>query len=144
MLRRGERGSTIIEFAVASAVFFMIIFGILQFGLAVWNYNMLSSLAQDGARWASVRGSTKSANPCDTITETECETTDALVQTYVRSRVVGMSPTAVTVATTWPDGDNIPGDTVQVRVDYTFSAFTRIVRSGSLSLHGIAQMKIAR
>jgi Flp pilus assembly protein TadG len=134
--RRGERGQTLVEFAISSAVFFMIIFGIMQFGLAVWNYNMLSSLAQDGARWASVRGATA------TCTCTEATTTS--VQDYVRSRAVGMDPSSITVSTTWTDATHDPGDTVQVQVDYTFSAFTKIVRTGSLSLHGVAQMKIAR
>lgn len=144
MLTPGERGSTIIEFAIASAVFFMTVFGILQFGLAVWNYNMLSSLAQDGARYASIRGDTN-ATTCTTISQVECETTTEMVQTYVRSRVVGMTPGDVTVTTTWPPSDeNSAGDTVQVQVDYTFSLFTKIVRTGSLTLHGVAQMKIAR
>ena len=140
----GERGSTLIEFAVASAVFFMIILGIMQFGIAVWNYNMLPSLAQDGARYASVHGDTN-ATTCTTISQVECETTTEMVQTYVRSRVVGMTPGDVTVTTTWPPSDeNSAGDTVQVQVDYTFSLFTKIVRTGSLTLHGVAQMKIAR
>ena len=133
----GDRGETLIEFALAGTVFFMMMFGTMELGLAVWNYNTLSSLAQDGARWAAVRGS-------------ECGCAQAVstnVQDYVRSRVLGMSPAAVNVTTTWPDGGspaNAPGKTVQVRVDYTFAAFTRIVRTGTLSLHGIAQMKIAR
>ena len=143
VLTRSARGQTLVEFAVASAVFFMIIFGILQFGLAVWNYNMLPSLAQDGARYAAVHGDTN-ATACTTIAQKECETTSTLVQDFVRSRVVGMTPTAVTVTTTYPDGDNSVGDTVQVQVDYTFSAFTTIVRTGTLTLHGVAQMKIAR
>jgi Flp pilus assembly protein TadG len=131
---RGETGQTLVEFAISSTAFFMILFGTIQLGLAVWNYNMLSSLAQDGARWAAVRGSACSCT----------EATMASVQDFVRGRVLGMLPSAVIVTTTWPDGDNRPGDTVRVQVDYTFSLFTAIVPIGSLPLHGIAQMEIAR
>ena len=119
----------------------MTLFGILQFGLAIWNYNMLSSLAQEGARWAAVRGSECSCTP-----EAK-EGEEDEVETYVRSRVVGMNPTSVTVLTTWPDGgtpSNAPGKTVQVRVEYTFSLFSRIVGIGDVPLRGTAQMKIAR
>ena len=136
MLIPGERGQTLVEFALASAMFFTIIFGILQFGLAVWNYNMLSSLAQDGARWAAVRGEAATCG-CTAATTTT-------VQDFVRGRTLGMNPGNVTVSTTWTDASHDPGDTVQVQVDYTFSLFTRIVRTGSLTLHGVAQMKIAR
>ena len=55
---KGECGQALVEFAVASIVFLMTIFGTLQFGLMVWHYNMISNLAQEGARWASVRGTT--------------------------------------------------------------------------------------
>ncbi len=51
---RGETGDAIVEFALASALFFATLFGILEFGQAVWRYNMLAELAQEGARWASV------------------------------------------------------------------------------------------
>ena len=54
-----DRGENIIEFALASTVFFTTIFGIIIFGIGVWQYNMVSDLAQEGARWASVHGSTQ-------------------------------------------------------------------------------------
>ena len=53
-----DRGENLVEFALASTVFFMTLFGIIIFGIGVWRYNMVSDLAQEGARWASVHGST--------------------------------------------------------------------------------------
>ena len=35
---RGQRGQALVEFAIASLVFFMTIFGTLQFGLMIWHY----------------------------------------------------------------------------------------------------------
>ena len=134
-----DRGETLVEFALASTIFFMTMFGTIEFGLAVWNYNTLSSLAQDGARWAAVRGST-CTSPC-------VAADNGNVQDYVRSRVLGMSPTSVAVTTTWPDGgspSNAPGKTVQVRVDYTFTPLTALVPNAALGLHSTVQMKIAR
>ena len=135
--RGAERGETLIEFALSSMVFFMTLFGILQMGLAIWNHNMLASLAQEGARWAAVRGS-------------ECYCTEAdedSVETYVRSRAVGMDSSGVYVTLTWSGSNspsNAPGNTVQVRVDYTASVFSTIVRAAGLPLHGTAQMIVAR
>ena len=80
-----DRGQSLVEFALASTVFFMTLFGVIIFGIGVWRYNMVADLAQEGARWASVHGST-SASPA----------VQANVQTYVQSR----APFNVTVTTT--------------------------------------------
>src|SRR5437660_1352205 len=87
--RAGERGAAIVEFALSAVVFFMVIFGIAEFGIAVWQYNMMSDLAQEGARWASVRGNGNSA-ACASITSASCKASTAQVQSYVASRALGM------------------------------------------------------
>ena len=53
-----DRGENLIEFALVSTIFFMTLFGTIIFGIGVWRYNMVADLAQEGARWASVHGST--------------------------------------------------------------------------------------
>ena len=130
---RGERGQTLIEFALALVLFMMTIFGIVELGLGVWQYNMVSNLAQDGARWASVRGSTATT-----------AATNSTVQTYVQGRVPGMTPT---VTTTWPDGgspSNAPGNRVQVVVQKSFTPLTTLIPHATLTLQSTAQMIIAR
>jgi len=89
---RGESGSALVEFSVVSLVFFMTLFGLIEFAQAVWHYNMVANLAQEGARWASVRGSgaTGAVSPASA----------AEVQSYVQTRALGLS---VAVATTSVD-----------------------------------------
>jgi Flp pilus assembly protein TadG len=50
--RTGERGTTMAEFVVISAVFFMIIFGIIEFGRLLYTHNALTDAARRGARYA--------------------------------------------------------------------------------------------
>ncbi len=110
-----------------------IIFGILEFGQAVWKYNTVASLAKEAARYASVHGS-KSGTPADS----------AAVQTYVDSRTPNF---AVIARTTWPDGGttpNAPGNKVQVSVETTFTPMTKIVPQGTHTLRSTAQVIIAR
>src|SRR5437870_5698226 len=117
----------------------MMLFGAIEFGIAVWKYNTLASLAQDGARWAAVRGST-CTTPCVPADNDN-------VQTYVQGRAVGISSAALTVTTTWPDGgspSNAAGKTVQVTVQHDFTPLTTLIPHATLSLHSTAQMKIAR
>jgi TadE-like protein len=51
---RGERGTALVEFALIGPILFLLVFGILDFSLALNNYNQLSQLAGQGARAAAV------------------------------------------------------------------------------------------
>src|SRR6266542_3951458 len=76
-----SRGDALTEFAFASAIFFVTVFGTVLFGIAVWRYNLIADLAQEGARWASVHGSTGSSPQADNTSLT----------TYVTGRAIGMN-----------------------------------------------------
>jgi len=49
-----ERGTTMAEFALISVVFFMIIFGIIEFGRLMYTHNALTDAARRGARYAAL------------------------------------------------------------------------------------------
>ena len=53
-VRRRERGSTLVEFAIGATVFLTAVFGVLEFGRALWVHNALSDAARRGARYAVV------------------------------------------------------------------------------------------
>jgi Flp pilus assembly protein TadG len=124
---RRERGETLIEFALGASLLFTLIFGVMQLGWGIWQYNLVADLAQEGARWAAVRGSS-SASPA----------TSASVNTYVNSRAM----MAVTATTTWPSG-NSPGNPVSVVVTATPVRFTGYIPFVP-TLSSTAQMIIAR
>jgi Flp pilus assembly protein TadG len=50
--RTDERGATMAEFAIIAVVFFMIIFGIIEFGRLFYTHNALTDAARRGARYA--------------------------------------------------------------------------------------------
>ena len=127
---RGERGQALVEFAFASVVFLMTDFGTLEFGLMIWHYNMISNLAQEGARWASVRGTSS----------TIANAASSDVETFVQSRSTGISVTATTV----PSPVGAPGSIVTVQVQTTFAPLTGIVPMTTLNLSSTAQMIVAR
>jgi Flp pilus assembly protein TadG len=133
MNARADRGDALIEFALSVTLFLVTVLGTFEFGLAVWQYNMLADLAQEGARWASVRGST-SLTPA----------TAADVTAFVQSRSLGLNPS---VTTTWPDAaspNNGPGRRVQVVVQKPFTPGTSLIPNATMTLRSTAQMIIAR
>jgi Flp pilus assembly protein TadG len=111
---REECGQELIEFAIAALVFLMTVFGTLEFGLAVWQYNMVSDLAQEGARWASVRGRTSTLG----------NATRGMVETYVQTRSSGGFSPSVTSMT--PDPVGYPGSTIAVTVTVSFAPLTQL------------------
>lgn len=47
-----ERGSTLVEFAIGVTVFATAMFGVIEFGRALWAHNALTDAARRGARYA--------------------------------------------------------------------------------------------
>lgn len=127
---RHERGAELIEFAFSALVFFMLLFGITEFGRAIWHRNVISEVAREGARWAAVRGSTS---------DTPASASD--VSTYVASRAYGIP---VTVTTTWNPTDKSPGSTVTIVVSRSFSVLTRFLPFSTLALRSTAQAVVVR
>ena len=77
-MKRGERGSTMIEFAFSSVLLIGLFSGVFQFGYTFYAYNTLVNAVRDGARYASLR-------PYDS-------TASGDFQTAVQNRVVYGSP----------------------------------------------------
>lgn len=49
-----ERGTTLVEFAIALTVFLTAMFGVIEFGRALWVHNALTDAARRGARYATL------------------------------------------------------------------------------------------
>jgi len=130
-----------LEFALASVLFFMTVFGTIEFGRAIWQYNMMSDLAQEGARWASVHGAGNAA-ACTSGTQTSCKASSAQIQTYVQSRAPGSF--TVTVTTTPAPSTMMAGATVTVQVSSSFTPVVGIIPNSMITLTSTAKMVMQR
>lgn len=54
LFQSGERGSTLVEFALALLVFLTAMFAVMEFGRALWVHNALTDAARRGARYAAL------------------------------------------------------------------------------------------
>ncbi|HEY7029710.1 MAG TPA: TadE/TadG family type IV pilus assembly protein [Thermomicrobiales bacterium] len=57
--REASSGQAIVEFAIVSVAFFMMVFGTIDFGRAVYMYSQLHNAVREGARYGKM-------NPADT------------------------------------------------------------------------------
>lgn len=53
---RSERGAAAVEFALIAPVLLALVFGIIDFGRAMFTYNVLTAAVREGARTAAVSG----------------------------------------------------------------------------------------
>lgn len=52
LFKSNERGTTLVEFSIAATVFLTAMFGVIEFGRALWVHNALADAARKGARYA--------------------------------------------------------------------------------------------
>ncbi len=124
--RKNQRGSGMIELAISLLGFLFLVFGVMDFGMAIYDSNSCTSAAQDGARYASVHGS-QSTSPASSDD----------IANYVKSGLIAMDASKLSVNTTWTP-DNNPGSTVQVVVSYTVSPLSGLAIGKSFTVSSTA------
>jgi Flp pilus assembly protein TadG len=55
---RSESGAALVEFTILMPVLFLILFGIIEFGMIIFTQNNMTNAAREGARVAAVKGGT--------------------------------------------------------------------------------------
>ncbi len=131
MNRRRQHGQSMVEFAMVLLVALTLIFGIIQFSLALYAYSFVSYGARCGARYAMVRGS-KSSSPASSST----------IQSYVNGLAFPLDTGSLSVTTTWNPNNN-PGSTVTVTVSYVFRPLGAFLGTSNITMSSTAQATIA-
>lgn len=112
-----ERGQTMTEFAIVLPILVVLLFGIIQFGIAFNNYVTITDAARAGARKAAV--SRQSGNPVGDCTNMVRSSAGDLDQTKLQ----------VNCSSAWGPGDDV---TVDVQYPYSISLIGWVVKSGNL------------
>ena len=58
-----EKGQALVEFAMVALLFFTLVFGIIEFGRALWTWNTIVQATRAGARYAAVEIPTSDDTP---------------------------------------------------------------------------------
>lgn len=146
-----EDGASLIEFAVTAIVVLSMIFGIMDFARAMYVYHFMSYAAEEGTRYAIVRGARWSGTSCTTPTTYACQATSANVTTFIQSIAPpGVSASSITVTTTWP-GQTVSGSAtgcstaqsagclVQVKVSMPFNFILPFLPKSAFTFSGTSE-----
>jgi Flp pilus assembly protein TadG len=131
LLRDGRRvGQTSVEMAVAAIALLVILFAIIEMGLAIYRYNMVCSAAREAVRYAIV-------HPSDT--------------TGIQQAAINSAPflTASNITVTFPADPNVASRTdARVAISYPFSLGIPLLPLPSsvsnLTLSSTSQMMLAQ
>ncbi len=113
-----------VEFSIAATALLFVLLAIMEFGQALYVYNLVTSGARLGARYAIVHGSM--------CTYVGCPASSTDIQAYVRGVSPNITPASLTVTATWSavpaDACNTspyngPGCLVTVTASYPFQSF---------------------
>lgn len=110
-LRACDVGAAAVEAAFTFPIYFLLLYGIIEFSHYSYTSMAVSDAAREGVRYAVVRGA-NSAQPA----------TSSSITTYIKGRLALLSSALTTVAVTYTP-DNQPGSAVKVQVSYPFSPF---------------------
>lgn len=152
----GDSGANLVEFAISASILMMLLIGITQITLALYAYTFVSEASREASRYAIVRGSACTGFP-------DCNATASQIQSYTRRLVYpGISPSNITVATTWLTATstgtpatttwstcssgvcNAPGNQVKVLVNYAYVLNIPFWTSTSLNIKSTSSMVISQ
>jgi Flp pilus assembly protein TadG len=102
--RKGEKGQSLVEFALVAPIFFLVLFAIVDFGMAFHAWITVTNSAREGARLGAVR-----ASAID-------------IETRARDTASTLDDGNLSVTVTNAQGD--PGESVVVEVTYDYSLIT--------------------
>jgi Flp pilus assembly protein TadG len=124
-----RKGATAVECAIVLSAFFVILFGMLDMGLAVLDYNTLTEATRRLSRQAIVHGQLAAPQMTvwgpTTVTGTAADGT-AYAQA-LSPELATFNLSDVHYAISWPDGTNSLDSRVQVTVTYDYQPMMPLI-----------------
>lgn len=117
-IKRGQKGQALVEMALSIMLLVVLVFGIIEFGRAMYTKNTLTNMARAGVRAAVV---TPTLVPADSSASLSCPNADPVLKVVCESLVTGMDSSKISVTTTDESG-NSPAksnDTINVTIQLT-------------------------
>jgi Flp pilus assembly protein TadG len=125
------RGATAVEAAFALPLVILLSLGAVEMGRVVWAQASINHAVKETARFAAMRGAASGA----AATEAQLEA--------MALQIAELPPDTLVPAVSWSP-DNVPGSTVTVQLQHTFSPVALPFAPDSFSFSSTASMTIVR
>ncbi|MCE9663727.1 pilus assembly protein [Halomonas sp. M5N1S17] len=113
---RRQQGSETVEFAISATLLFILLFGIIEFSVALYDKATLTNASREGAR----TGILFRPDPRDTAAEDDA--IEEAIRTYAEQYLISLGgPAEMAITIVRPNGNPIQaGDDLVVTVDYPY------------------------
>jgi Flp pilus assembly protein TadG len=152
-----DGGGSLVEFAFVLLGLLMAMFCVVDFSLSMYAYHFVSYAAQEGTRYAMVRGADWPSS-CASAGSYDCRASSANITSFVQGLTApGLNASNITVTPSWPeltvDGsstgcnttatENSKGCMVKVQVSYSFHFIMPLFPTSALTMTSTSQQVIA-
>src|SRR5258708_6028793 len=138
LLRARSAGQAATEFAMIATVLFLLMFGLMTLGSAVYSYNTISSAAREAVRYAAVHSAT-SLDPATGAGDTR-------IQQKALDYAQGVKLALTDVTVSWPADPNprmkLPD--AQVQISYTYNLKIPFMSPVALALTSTSRMLVSQ
>lgn len=128
--RQYRAGQTIVEFGLSATLFLLLLFGVLQMLLAMYQYNTLCSAAREAVRYAIAHSPT-SANPASS----------AQIQQVAINYAPALNLTASDISVSFVTDANLPSQNdAKVAISYQYQLQIPFITPVTMTLSTTSQM----
>jgi hypothetical protein len=128
---RGSRGQALAEFALVAPILFLLVGGVIQFGIVFWDMNTLNQVVRDAGRYAATVGGCNPSTRADVIAKTLAIANAApFAGTYGTVTVELPDPPGTVPC---PPADNRDVVWLSIRVDAEFPMFFPLLPGNDIS-----------
>jgi Flp pilus assembly protein TadG len=134
--RRGQHraGQTMVEFALTATVLVLLIFGLINMAILVYNYNTACSAAREAVRYAIVHSPT-GPNPATT----------AQIQQVAINYAPALNLTSSNITVSWPADSNLPSqDDAKVAISHNYNLQIPFLPSITVTVTSTSQMLVSQ
>jgi Flp pilus assembly protein TadG len=125
MMLKNQKGAAAVEFAIVAPLLLVILFGIIEFSILMYDKAMLTNASREGARVGIVFVPDRADNVGDLNTQI-----DQVIRAYCETHLISFGSGStldvpVPVWSGYASGDNL---TVTVRYPFRFLVFSNLIR----------------
>jgi Flp pilus assembly protein TadG len=115
LILKNQKGASAVEFALILPLLILVIFGIIEFGLLLYNQQVITNASREAARAGIVVGLDRSGNEHETVSQNTATN-------YCSNHLVTFSnnPSPLSISTS---GGAVSGDDLTVMVTYIYDFF---------------------
>ena len=114
-----EAGSAVVEFALVLPILLLILFGIINFGVLLYNQSVITNASREGSRWAAIHTTPTYGTSCNNTFSSMPIDPCQVAYSYATNGLISFGATQLSSAKSAANYNTGTGQSVTVTYSYT-------------------------